>query len=71
MQRSEMWGYKNDTGKGVLKKRPNNLCGSLFLSFFRNFPDGVVRNPIFPTFRFPTCRFALRRVEIFCPFGTN
>ncbi|OAV66343.1 hypothetical protein Barb4_02946 [Bacteroidales bacterium Barb4] len=25
----------------------------------------------FPTCRFPTCRFALRRAEIFRPFGTT
>ncbi|OAV72108.1 hypothetical protein Barb4_00136 [Bacteroidales bacterium Barb4] len=30
MQRSGMWGHKNDTGKGVLKERLNNLYGKSF-----------------------------------------
>ncbi|OAV68627.1 hypothetical protein Barb6XT_00900 [Bacteroidales bacterium Barb6XT] len=37
-------------------------------SSFQDFLTGITVNP---TFRFPTCRFALRRAEIFRPFGTT
>ncbi|OAV64790.1 hypothetical protein Barb4_03837 [Bacteroidales bacterium Barb4] len=37
------------------------------LSSFQDSLDSTAHNP---TFRFPTCRFALRRAEISRPFGT-
>ncbi|OAV67785.1 hypothetical protein Barb4_02322 [Bacteroidales bacterium Barb4] len=63
MERSGMWGYKDDTDNGVLKGRPNMYCivnhHLRFVSPFQGFNWIVpVRNP---TFRSAPCGAEIRR----------
>ncbi|OAV70402.1 hypothetical protein Barb4_01387 [Bacteroidales bacterium Barb4] len=74
MQRSEMWGYKNDIGKGVLKERykqqTDTICKRWFTMqyiysvVFSELPYRY--HPHNPTFRCAACG-----AEISCPFGAS
>ncbi|OAV72007.1 hypothetical protein Barb7_03146 [Bacteroidales bacterium Barb7] len=45
MERSGMWGYKDDVGNGVLQGRPNMYCivnhCLQFISSLQDFPAGT------------------------------
>ncbi|OAV69257.1 hypothetical protein Barb4_01798 [Bacteroidales bacterium Barb4] len=61
-------GVNGDIAKEVPKGRPNNLCGTLLIIIcylYRSF-----RTLSLCIYLNPTCRFALRWAEIFCPCGT-
>ncbi|OAV71738.1 hypothetical protein Barb4_00423 [Bacteroidales bacterium Barb4] len=64
MQRSGMWGHKDDTIKGVHKERYKlqmMVYNAIYIrSSFQDFLIGFIFNP---TFRYAACG-----AEIFCPF---